>query len=45
MMTLNLTGKEIGNALNYLLEAVLNEEVKNNKEDLIAYLNASNNKL
>jgi len=39
MMNLGYTGKEIGNSLKSLLEAVLNEQVENEKGQLIKYLN------
>ena len=39
MMNIGYTGKEIGNNLKNLLEAVLNEQVENEKEQLINYLN------
>ena len=38
MINLGLSGKEIGDSLKYLLEAVLNDEVKNEKQALLAYL-------
>ena len=36
MIKLGLKGKEIGNALNYAFEKVLNEELPNNKETLLS---------
>lgn len=39
MINIGLSGKEIGVSLKYLLEAVLNDEVKNDKQSLLAYLN------
>lgn len=36
---IGLEGKEIGKALQYLLNAVLNEKVINNKEQLLKYIN------
>jgi len=38
LINLGLSGKEIGASLKYLLEAVLNDEVKNNKQSLLDYL-------
>lgn len=38
MLNMGLLGKEIGANLKYLLEAVLNDEVKNNKQELLNYL-------
>ena len=38
LINLGLSGKEIGSSLKYLLEAVLNYEVKNEKEELLQYL-------
>lgn len=38
MMTLGCEGIEIGDALNFLLEAVINEKVENKKETLVKYL-------
>lgn len=39
MINLGLSGKEIGASLKYLLEAVLNDEIKNDKKILLDYLN------
>ena len=39
LINLGYNGKEIGNTLNYLLEAVINDEVVNEKDSLIKYLN------
>ena len=39
MIEIGLEGKEIGASLKHLLEAVLNDEVKNDKNSLIDYLN------
>lgn len=39
LISLGLTGKEIGDKLSILLEAVLNNEVENTKESLLNYLN------
>lgn len=41
LISIGLLGKEIGDSLRYLLEAVLNDEVKNDKEALLDYLNKS----
>ena len=38
LMDLGYSGKEIKEKLNFLLEAVLEEKVLNNKEKLIKYL-------
>lgn len=38
MINLGLSGKEIGENLKYLLEAVLNDEVKNSKQELLTFL-------
>lgn len=38
MIANNITGSEIGKSLKFLLQAVLDENVKNEKADLIAYL-------
>ena len=38
MINSGYLGKEIGDNLKYLLEAVLNDEVNNNKGDLLNYL-------
>ena len=38
LIKLGLKGKEIGDSLNLLLEAVLEEKAENNREDLIKYL-------
>ena len=38
IMNLGLSGKEVGESLNFLLDSVLNDEVKNEKELLINYL-------
>ena len=38
MINLGLSGKEIGDSLKYLLEAVLNDDVKNEKQALLNYL-------
>ena len=38
MMNIGLNGKDIGKNLKYLLEAVLNDDVKNEKQDLLDYL-------
>ena len=38
LISLGITGKDIGKTLNYLLEAVLNEQVENNKQSLIDYI-------
>ncbi|MBQ7797512.1 MAG: HD domain-containing protein [Clostridia bacterium] len=38
LINLGLSGKEIGTNLKYLLEAVLNDDVKNEKEKLLDYL-------
>lgn len=38
LINLGYKGKDIGKKLNELLEAVINEEVKNNKDDLIKYI-------
>lgn len=38
LINLGYTGKEIGEKLNMLLEAVINEEVKNNKDELIKFI-------
>lgn len=44
MINLGLTGKQVGNGLKLLLDAVLNDEVKNCKQDLLNYLkNKQNN--
>lgn len=42
LLSLGFQGKEIGSALNLLLEAVINEEINNTKEDLITYLKDKN---
>ena len=39
LINLGYNGKEIGNTLNYLLEAVINDKVANEKDSLIKYLN------
>ena len=41
MMELGFKGKQIGENLNYLLEAVLNEKVDNNKDDLLEFLKSN----
>lgn len=38
LINLGFTGKEIGEKLKFLLDAVLNDNVKNNKDDLLDYL-------
>lgn len=38
IMALGYRGRKVGNALIFLLNATINEEVANNKEDLIAFL-------
>ncbi len=38
LINIGLTGKEIGVKLKFLLDAVLNNDVKNSKEDLLDYL-------
>ena len=38
MISIGLAGKEIGASLKYLLEAVLNDDVKNEREELLIYL-------
>jgi len=38
LINLGLSGKEIGTSLKYLLEAVLNDKVKNDKQSLLDYL-------
>lgn len=38
MIKLGFSGKEIGQALSFLLEAVLDEKVENNKTELIQYI-------
>jgi hypothetical protein len=37
-MALGLRGKQIGEALRFLLEGVVDEKVQNDKQSLIAYL-------
>ena len=44
MINLGLTGKDIGASLKYLLEAVLNDEVKNDKQSLLDYLTKNKSK-
>ena len=44
MINLGLTGKDIGASLKYLLEAVLNDEVKNDKQSLLDYLRKNKSK-
>jgi tRNA nucleotidyltransferase (CCA-adding enzyme) len=39
MMDMGLIGKDIGDGLKYLLEAVLNDNVENDKMALLNYLN------
>jgi len=39
LINIGIVGKEIGISLKFLLEAVLNNEVKNNKEELLKFLN------
>ena len=39
LISLGFSGKEIGKALNFLLEAVLSEKVENKKDSLLNYLN------
>ena len=41
IIALGYKGKEIGKALSYLFDAVLNNEVENTKEQLIHYLNSN----
>ncbi|MBQ3502871.1 MAG: HD domain-containing protein, partial [Clostridia bacterium] len=38
IINIGLTGKQVGESLKYLLEAVLNEQVANRKQDLLDYL-------
>ena len=38
LISLGLVGKEIGKSLKYLLNAVLNEQVENDKEQLLDFL-------
>lgn len=38
MLSLGLKGKEIGDALKFLLNAVLDEKVENKKQPLLNYL-------
>ena len=38
LINLGFLGKEIGNALKFLLNAVLNNDVENNKDKLIQFL-------
>ena len=40
LIALGFRGKEIGNALNLLLESVLSENVENKKDSLLNYLNS-----
>lgn len=40
MISLGLVGEEIGKALDYLLKAVINEDVENNHDALLAYYKA-----
>lgn len=39
LIDIGLKGREVGNALSLLLEAVIDEKVENEREDLINYLN------
>lgn len=38
LLSLGMQGEDIGRALNSLLDKVINEELKNEKEDLLSYL-------
>ena len=42
MLSLGLKGKEIGDALKFLLNAVLDEKVENKKQPLLKYLKQNN---
>lgn len=42
MINIGLSGKDIGNSLKFLLDAVLNDNVKNFKQDLLNYLKIKN---
>lgn len=44
MIKFGLLGKEIGSSLKHLLEAVLNDEVKNDKKSLLEYLTKNKRK-
>lgn len=43
MISLGLAGKQIGDSLKFLMEAVLNDEVENNYEKLLKYLKNKKN--
>ena len=38
LIELGITGKKIGETLNFLLDLVINEKIKNNSEDILSYL-------
>ena len=40
MISLGNEGLQIGRGLNFLLDAIISDKVRNNKQELITYLNS-----